>query len=259
MTNRINAVRSFFRQQGLTYTTQLHIVDAKIKRYLQAVRKVLSGYQRRLVRGEGVPAEIARCVQLERRYGRALDRGRTAPLAVVRIDAAMGYGCFAEKDLKPGAFLGEYTGEVMLPSRRRGEVDPSQGSVYLRTYPPLAVQSCQEGGRPIFPQFAMDLVIDACTLGNEMRYINHLDEGVVIRYPDGRVAEGPNVVVETCFRRGAWRVFHTARRAICKGDELRVAYREGYFERLAIRRMNNLFTLNDRGAVLPVLLQPSGG
>jgi histone-lysine N-methyltransferase EZH2 len=124
-----------------------------------------------------------------------------APAAVsIRfIDSKIGFGVFAEQDMADGEFIGEYTGKVI--SETAGE-DFS----YLHSYPSLT-----------WGQEDVLLVVDALTMGNETRFINHSDSGGLSHKED-------------YFFNGHWHILYKVGSAVVKGEQLFVNYGEGYWK-----------------------------
>ena len=141
-----------------------------------------------------------------------------APVSIRFIDARIGFGLFAERDLAEGELIGEYTG--MVSTETTGD-----DFTYLHSYPPL-----KWGDEELL------LVVDALTMGNETRFINHSDAGGVSH-------------LEDYYFNGHWHILFKVTAPVAKGEQLFVDYGGGYWEgarrasvatgpmtRLAVRR-----------------------
>lgn len=150
-------------------------------------------------------------------YGEAI-RNKSVPNVAIRSAGSAGQGVFAESDIPAGTFLGEYTGEIHIPSdeeichigddyRRfragRHEYDPSHEE-YAFTYHPYQDYSALP--------FA---IIDAAKAGNHTRFINHDAE--------------PNADVGYAFVDGMWHTFLVANQDIAKGTQVSFDYGQDYW------------------------------
>ncbi|MEW6079423.1 MAG: SET domain-containing protein-lysine N-methyltransferase [Thermodesulfobacteriota bacterium] len=142
---------------------------------------------------------------LARRYGADIDRAAIAPIYISRIDKTIGYGVFADNDIREGDFIGEYTGVVQISGKhtRCFKADSGHESDYSWYYldkldkaPPLEINGRLEG--------------------NEMRFVNHGQE--------------PNLLVEHTLYRGQWVLFFIASRDIKKDEQLLISYGEAYWD-----------------------------
>ncbi len=122
-----------------------------------------------------------------------------APVSIRFIDPRIGFGVFAERDLAEGELIGEYTGMVL--SELAGE-DFS----YLHAYPSLK-----------WGEDELLLVVDALTMGNETRFINHSDSGGVSH-------------MEDYFFNGHWHILYKVGLQVVKGEQLFVNYGGGYWK-----------------------------
>jgi hypothetical protein len=122
-----------------------------------------------------------------------------APVSIRFIDAKIGFGVFAERDLAEGELVGEYTG--MVSSETTGD-----DFTYLHAYPAL-----KWGDEELL------LVVDALTMGNETRFLNHSDAGGVSH-------------TEDYFFNGHWHILFKVDSPIAKGEQLFVDYGAGYWE-----------------------------
>jgi hypothetical protein len=121
-----------------------------------------------------------------------------APVSIRFIDAKIGFGVFAERDLAEGELIGEYTG--MVSSEITGN-----DFTYLHSYPALTW-----GEEELF------LVVDALTMGNETRFLNHSDAGGVSH-------------IEDYYFNGHWHILFKVTSPVAKGEQLFVDYGAGYW------------------------------
>ena len=123
---------------------------------------------------------------------------RRALIAIRLIDTTVGFGVFAERDLAAGEFIGEYAGLVM-PSN--SIVDTTYSYRYF----------CLQDGdeETIFS-------IDAMTMGNETRFINHTESEAVSHTDE--------------FYNGHNHILFTVCDPIAKGEQLLINYGSRYWE-----------------------------
>jgi uncharacterized protein len=112
------------------------------------------------------------------------------------IDSVFEYGCFAEKEFKPGELIGEYTGVVKCIE----ECDPENS--YHFEY----INTKSKG----------EWYVDAREYGNWTRFINH--------------STFPNVDVIMGVSRGVGHLLFVAWRSIEKGEQLLYNYGENYWK-----------------------------
>tara|TARA_A100001015_G_scaffold285805_1_gene353750 strand:- start:734 stop:1516 length:783 start_codon:yes stop_codon:yes gene_type:complete len=111
-------------------------------------------------------------------------------LSIRWIDETFGYGCFAEREYRPGQLVGEYTGLVMPES------------------------SCDPDNLYHF-EYVQGWYIDAQKFGNWMRFINHGE---------------PNVNAIYAIYKGVGHILFIAWKHIEKGQQLFYNYGERYWE-----------------------------
>jgi len=113
------------------------------------------------------------------------------------------FGVFANKDMKPDFYIGEYTGKVLL------QVEQPY-SHYLVDFSNPHSEGCDK------------VWVDALKEGNETRYIN-----------DARNTNRPyNVTFKKMFLDGIMRVYVQCVLDVKKGEELLVDYGDGYWDNL---------------------------
>lgn len=121
-----------------------------------------------------------------------INRGYFVPVTIEWVEDAVGYGVFAKEDIKRGAFVGEYTGNV----RRYG----------------LWGLTCDYAIKyPSMPPF----YIDATNAGNEARFINHSYE--------------PNLIAVAADEKGLLHSVFMAKKDISKGQQLSWNYGEDFW------------------------------
>jgi hypothetical protein len=134
---------------------------------------------------------------LAERFKKQLSQGLTAKVVVKWINTDLGYGLFADEDLAPGAFIGEYTGLVRRLYRRRP--DPNG---YCFHYP------TRFGSLKYF-------VIDALKEGNLLRFVNHSDR--------------PNLLPFCAVDRGLLHTIFMTSHFVSKGKQLTIHYGDDYW------------------------------
>lgn len=137
------------------------------------------------------PEELA----LGEKYKEAICLGATVPASIRYISPQVGYGLFAEADIYPGTFVGEYTGVV------RENNDHLTMNNYLYRY-------------PVLDDIGRDFVIDAKE-GNLTRFINH--------------SETPNCITGYAFCCGLYHLILTAHSPIPAGTQLTFDYGKKYW------------------------------
>jgi uncharacterized protein len=142
---------------------------------------------------------------LARRYGVKIDRASIAPVYIRRISRTIGYGVFADQDIREGDFIGEYTGVVQISGKHTHCYQADKG--YESDYSWYYLDNLDK---------APPLEINGRLEGNEMRFVNH-----------GQV---PNLLVEHTLYRGQWVLFFTAARDIKKDEQLLISYGDGYWD-----------------------------
>lgn len=123
---------------------------------------------------------------------------RRAPVSIRLIDTRIGFGAFADRDLAEGELIGEYAGMVSLGD-----------SVTDRSYC-YQYHSLQAGEEEI------RLTIDARTIGNTTRFINHARPEVVSHLDE--------------FFNGHWHVMFTVSSHVAEGEQLLIDYGDPYWE-----------------------------
>jgi hypothetical protein len=146
----------------------------------------------------GLERKLMLSHQLSRKHFGWKSLPARAPVSIRFIDAGIGFGVFAERDLSEGELIGEYTGMVL--SETEGE-DFS----YLHAYPSLK-----------WGEEELLLAVDALRMGNETRFINHSDAGGVSH-------------MEDYFFNGHWHILYKVGSLVGKGEQLFVNYGEGYW------------------------------
>ncbi len=147
--------------------------------------------------------------ELIKKYGAFLDQGYVAPLSIKWCGPEMGYGVFADRDLKQGEMIGEYTGVLKKEESVVGR------NAYLFTYPSTATSSAEQSR----------FVVDAAKEGNITRFVNHSDS--------------PNVEVVEVPRGNTWHVVYRTAAPIKKGEQLFISYGQSYWTSLGKEYVRN--------------------
>jgi hypothetical protein len=137
-----------------------------------------------------------------RRYGRCIDRCKTAPLYVAKVNDQVGFGCFADRKIKKGSFIGAFTGHLMKKKHVTVDAD------YIVPYP--SVVSSEKDG-------LIEFVINARYGGNYTHFINSS-------------SKNPNVECRFVPKNGFWQVIYLALRTIYRNEQLLVNYGATYYE-----------------------------
>jgi SET domain-containing protein len=148
---------------------------------------------------------------LSKLRNKATDKLKRQPMAKVKIafiNPSIGYGCFADEEIKTGQLIGEYTGILV------GQNTGRQDSHY-------AMQAIPESIRE---KIGRSLYLSAAKAGNELRFVNHLGPQVKTHYQDGRDTTGPNAKLVRMIYMGQPQVHMVAIRQILPGDEIRITY-----------------------------------
>ena len=135
---------------------------------------------------------------LEKKYGPQIARGEISPMTVRFINDKIGYGVFSEIDLKPGDFVGEYTGKIINTKDLK---DGKYTWGYLNAH--------EMHGKEI------NLSLDAGPAGNELRFINH--------------DYVPNAGMQYVLQGGIWHVCYITSRPIKKGEQILTDYGKRYW------------------------------
>lgn len=119
------------------------------------------------------------------------------------INDTIGYGIFADADIKDGQFIGEYTGIVL-------------NSNMLVSIPYFSMKYVWNINTPErYPDFTNILYVDGRKKGNFTRSINHSFD--------------PNVKALCIFEDKEWHLIYIACKAIAKDQQLLVDYGQGYW------------------------------
>ncbi len=143
---------------------------------------------------------------LEKKYGPLLDASHTAPVYIKWVNKMVEYGVFAEKNIKKGDLICEYTG---ILCRETPEID----NAYLWDYPTVIMEDVPGKKRRKKHKFC----IDAGASGNYARFINHTQ----------RIYQ--NVTTQILPSQGLWHVAYIAQKDIDKGQQLLTHYGIGYW------------------------------
>lgn len=145
--------------------------------------------------------------RLEKKYGELIDQGYEAPMYIKFINKTVGYGAYAEKALKKGDMVTEYTGVV------EEDTPFDEDNLYLWDYPTIMYQTIPGKKRRRKIRFC----INAEETGNFARFINH------------SLKKYQNVEIQIVPRNGQWHVLYVAKKPIKKGEQLLTHYGAEYW------------------------------
>jgi hypothetical protein len=179
--------------EGFDYRNTNIIPTSIIEAYRAYVRHVLLGYELFALKSIDV-------VNAGAHFGGKIKQASRAKVRVHRINAEIGFGCFADKVISEGEYIGEYVGEI----RQLGAIE--------RQY---------EIG------FNQGPIVDAGNVGNELRFMNHQPARVL---NDG-TEKGPNAMVVQALIKDTESIHLAvvAKREIQRGEEVRIQYGSNYF------------------------------
>jgi len=177
--------KKLFKKLGIVYLKNIEIVSPSVKQLdVRHTARYL--------------AKPGHYDNLEKRYGAQIARGEIAPMSVRFINDKIGYGVFAEADIAPGYFVGEYTGKIM-------DAKEIKDSKYTWGY----LVAHDKHGKEI------NLSLDAGPAGNEMRFVNH--------------DYTPNAAMQYVPQGGIWHACYIANRPIKKGEQILTDYGKRYW------------------------------
>lgn len=136
--------------------------------------------------------------ELGNRFRKQLSEGYVINSTIIWIDDLLGYGLFANENISPGEYVGEYTGLVRTLNRFKPDYNE-----YCFHYPTR------------FFSWKYYL-IDGLKAGNELRYVNHSDR--------------PNLQPVCLYDRGLLHQCFLARTPIRKGMQLTFDYGKDFWD-----------------------------
>ena len=140
---------------------------------------------------------------LEKKYGEQLRNYYYAPLYIKNTDDGIGYGLFADKPMKKGDLVGQYTGIVQEASAYdNSDEDISTGTEFAWDYPD------EIPGLP-------PLEINAGTAGSILRFANH--------------SFRPNLKVEHAVIGNEWMIFFVLNTDVDADTQLFCDYGDDYW------------------------------
>ncbi|MFT4551890.1 MAG: FkbM family methyltransferase [Chlamydiales bacterium] len=181
------SIKDFYKLTGIHYIYQMEFENEQIaKRIYKQCSKALKNDQ--------ITIE---CQWLGVLYSQDLLEHSIVDVSVRWINKEVGYGLFAEKDIKAKEFIGEYAGLV-----RKDEPD----NLYSFTYPTSDFKGYWKHN------------IDAEFWSNEIRYANHSDN--------------PNAESAALFHAGLLKIIIRALKDIDAGSQITYDYSQSYWEAL---------------------------
>ena len=179
-----------------------------------------------------------------------MNRGVIDGLALCFINDVIGYGCFTQRDIRAGTYIGIYAGIISAFSY----VDTS-GAYVMATNPfyNMLLSASMGSGFISIHGRVPKMVVDAERGGNELRFANHIDSHALLK---GRSKKAENIKLRPLFY---WSLFHVvcvAARDIQAGEELRFDYGPGILRKCGVTPDNSkVFRLdNDRLVEVPTTL-----
>lgn len=140
------------------------------------------------------------CQTLSVIYGQLIDKSYVAPVYVAYASPELGYGLFADRSIKKGEMIGEYTGRLVEDF----EVDAT--NKYLFYYPSKIAKDSEK---------QREFYIDALSAGNYTRFANHM--------------KNPNAERRYVPHNGKWHVIFIAVKDIAKDEQIFIDYGSGYW------------------------------
>lgn len=140
--------------------------------------------------------------RLEEKYGSLIDKGYHADMYVGWINNTVGYGAYAEQDIKKGDMVIEYVGIV------EEDTPFDEDNLYLWDYPTIMYKTKPGNKRRTKIKFC----INAEKSGNMARFINH------------SLRKYQNVGIQIVPRKKYWHVIYVAKKDIKKGQQLLTYY-----------------------------------
>lgn len=132
-------------------------------------------------------------------FKREIDLGYEPKISIRWINDILGYGIFAEEDIFPGSYIGEYTGLVRKRKKFR-----DRKNEYCFEY-------------TIGDWIGNPFIIDAQKTGNFTRFINH--------------SEKPNVESLSVYVGEVMHIIFISLKSISKGTELRYHYGDTFWKK----------------------------
>ena len=145
-------------------------------------------------------------------FGALIDEKYQVPMHMKWINKTVQYGVFAERLIKKGEMVCEYTGHLEVDTQR--EVD----NLYVWEYPSVIYETVPGKTRRKKVAFC----INAEKIGNFARGINHT------------IKKHQNVDVAMVPYKGLWHVIYRAKKDILPGQQLLTHYGKSYWQDLSI-------------------------
>lgn len=144
--------------------------------------------------------------QLEKRYGALIEMGYTAKIGVKLVSKQVGYGAYAQQDIKKGDMICEYTGIIEQEAY-------GNDNLYLWDYPTILYENTATGRRK-----KITFCVNAEKTGNVARFINH------------SLRKYQNVGIELIPFNNLWHVVYLAKKDIKNGEQLLTYYGKQYWK-----------------------------
>lgn len=150
------------------------------------------------------------CDERTAQWGQKIEDDQIAPLYVAFVNKDIGYGAFADSDIKEDEFIGTYTGKVYSRFDLKNVTKEEAKLLGLYAW--------------AFPNY---LIVDAYKQGNELRFANH--------------SEKPNVKTKYVPVNDRWYLVYVASKPITKDEQLTVNYGPQYWTHKEPQPMNEKY------------------
>ena len=178
---------NFFKQNNINYLKNTKIYNKEIKNKLKLFNNYNS-YPDIFGFGEKYHENNSK------KYCSLINNGYVAPVSIKFVSKEIGYGIFAEVDIKKDEMIGECTGIIL---DRYLVIDTDYAWVY--------------------PVKEINLLLDCKHHGNEMRYVNHSNNNNAKK-------------IDVLCNKNIWHPVYIADKDISKGEEITISYGKLYWD-----------------------------
>lgn len=146
--------------------------------------------------------------RLAMRYGHLIEEGYIAPMYIKWVNKTVEYGAYADRDIKRGELITEYTGIL------EEDIYFDDDNLYLWDYPTIFYEE-QPGKKR---RKKIKFCVNAEKTGNFARFINH------------SLKKYQNVGTMIAPHNNLWHVLYIAQKDIQKGQQLLTHYGSAYWQ-----------------------------